>query len=61
MTMLRVQTDSAWTGFEDQNGKNFQRLTNDFLLWSNKRRPHWSLNGLTPHERFYGRRLAKTA
>jgi hypothetical protein len=55
MTMLRVQTDSAWTGFEDQNGKDFQRLTDDFLLWSNKRRPHWSLNGLTPHKRFYGR------
>ncbi len=41
--------------------QDFQRLTDDFLHWYNKRRPHWSRHGLTPHERFYGRRLAKTA
>ena len=41
--------------------QEFQRLTDDFLQWYNKRRPHWSLDGLTPHERFYGRRLARSA
>jgi len=40
---------------------DFQRIINEFLQWYIKRRPHWSLNRLTPHERFYGIRLAKTA
>jgi len=39
----------------------FQTLINQYLEWYNRRRPHWSLNGLTPHERFYGIRLAKIA
>lgn len=39
----------------------FQRIIDEFLQWYIKRRPHWSLNRLTPHERFYGIRLAKTA
>jgi transposase InsO family protein len=39
----------------------FQTLIDDYLKWYNRRRPHWSLNGLTPHERFYGVRLAKIA
>lgn len=32
----------------------FQALIDQYLEWYNRRRPHWSLNGLTPHERFYG-------
>jgi transposase InsO family protein len=39
----------------------FQILIDQYLDWYNRRRPHWSLNGLTPHERFYGVRLAKIA
>ncbi|MCS6972797.1 MAG: integrase core domain-containing protein, partial [Leptospiraceae bacterium] len=38
-----------------------QQIVDDFLQWYNKRRPHWSLNGLTPHEKFYGPKLAKSA
>jgi len=41
--------------------QQFQTLIDQYLNWYNRRRPHWSLNGLTPHERFYGIRLAKTA
>lgn len=57
-TIKRYLQRAARNGMSIQE---FQRLTDEFLLWYNKRRPHWSLNGLTPHERFYGRRLAKTA
>lgn len=39
----------------------FQQIVDDFLQWYNKRRPHWSLDGLTPHEKFYGPKLAKSA
>ena len=39
----------------------FQAMIDKYLQWYNRRRPHWSLNGLTPHERFYGVRLAKIA
>jgi transposase InsO family protein len=39
----------------------FQRVIDDYLVWYNKRRPHWSLKGLTPHEKFYGPRLARSA
>lgn len=39
----------------------FQVMIDGYLQWYNRRRPHWSLNGLTPHERFYGIRLAKIA
>lgn len=39
----------------------FQNMIDEYLKWYNRRRPHWSLNGLTPHERFYGIRLAKIA
>ena len=39
----------------------FQTMIDEYLQWYNRRRPHWSLNGLTPHERFYGIRLAKIA
>ncbi len=39
----------------------FQTLIDQHMDWYNRRRPHWSLNGLTPHERFYGVRLAKIA
>ncbi|MFO1525661.1 MAG: integrase core domain-containing protein [Turneriella sp.] len=41
--------------------QQFQTLIDQYLVWYNRQRPHWSLNGLTPHERFYGIRLAKTA
>ena len=41
--------------------RQFQGLIDQYLEWYNRRRPHWSLNGLTPHERFYGIRLAKIA
>jgi hypothetical protein len=30
----------------------FQRLTADYLVRCNKQRPHWSLEGLTPHENY---------
>jgi transposase InsO family protein len=39
----------------------FQRVIDDYLVWYNKRRPHWSLKGLTPHEKFYGPKLARSA
>jgi len=39
----------------------FQILIDQYMEWYNRRRPHWSLKGLTPHERFYGIRLAKIA
>lgn len=39
----------------------FQHVVDQYVRWYNRTRPHWSLNGLTPHERFYGVRLAKTA
>lgn len=41
--------------------RQFQILIDQYLEWYNRSRPHWSLNGLTPHERFYGVRLAKIA
>jgi hypothetical protein len=31
----------------------FQRVMDEYLVWHNKRHPHWSLEGLTPHEKFH--------
>jgi len=38
-----------------------REVVNEWLEFYNKKRPHWSLNGLTPYEKFYGVRLAKSA
>jgi len=38
-----------------------REVVNEWLDFYNKKRPHWSLNGLTPYEKFYGVRLAKSA
>lgn len=47
--------------YDGMSLREFQQVIDDFLLWYNSRRPHWSLNGLTPHEKFYGPRLGKSA
>jgi hypothetical protein len=39
----------------------FQRVMDEYLVWCNKRRPHWSLKGLMPHEKFYGPKQARSA
>lgn len=57
-TLKRFLQRKARNGMELQQ---FQILIDQYLEWYNKRRPHWSLKGLTPHERFYGIRLAKIA
>jgi hypothetical protein len=36
----------------------FQRVMDDYLACCNKRRPRWSLEGLTPHEKFYAPKQA---
>jgi hypothetical protein len=39
----------------------FQRVMDEYLVWHNKRRLHWSLKGLMPHEKFYGPKQARSA
>ena len=38
-----------------------RQIVNEWLEFYNKERPHWSLKGLTPYEKFYGIKLAKSA
>jgi len=38
-----------------------REVVKDWLDFYNRKKPHWSLKGLTPYQKFYGVRLAKSA
>jgi hypothetical protein len=39
----------------------FQRVMDEYLVWYSKRRPHWPLEILAPHEKFHCSKLAISA